>query len=56
MRQEPTDVSLDAFLRTLELYYAYHAASSFEQTKFLNRLDCRMRPESLPPGPNTVSV
>jgi hypothetical protein len=43
MSQEPTDISLDALLRTLELHYSRHGGDSFEQTEFLNRLDCRIR-------------
>jgi hypothetical protein len=49
MRQEPTDVSLDALLRTLELYYAYHAAGLLRANGIPEplRLPDAARPESL---------
>jgi hypothetical protein len=41
MSQKPTDISLDALLRTLERHYATMPRGSFGQTEFLNHLDCR---------------
>jgi hypothetical protein len=33
MSQEPTDISLDVLLRTLERHYAYHAAWFFRANR-----------------------
>jgi hypothetical protein len=48
MRQEPTDISLDALLRTLERHYAYHAAWLFRANRIPEppRLPEQALPES----------
>jgi hypothetical protein len=54
MSQEPTDISLVALLRMLELHYAYHAAWLFRANGIPEppRLPEPMGPES----PATVDV
>jgi hypothetical protein len=48
MSHEPTDISLDALLRTLERHYAYHAAWLFRANRIPEppRLPEQALPES----------
>jgi hypothetical protein len=63
MSQEPTDISLDALLRTLELHYAYRAAGLFRANGIPEppRLPDPTRPEppagiDVPPQPSDPAI
>ena len=63
MSQEPTDISLDALLRTLELHYSRRAAGLFRANGIREppRLPDPARPESpasvdVPPRPPDPAI